>query len=1067
MDGGVAAEGNSHEVAEVDAGSYSMPGILPRPEGTPKASIGPKMATAVHSVTQETGNTHDATKDDYRNGNTLTNGVHEHVNGHYANGISMTSTDLEQTTSDPIQQFVGQLPPEIEQITYGYIPFSMLVSRLVQETFNGLTDVINDMSDMQSSQSGQNVPLNHVSQQFNGNGNVSGANVPKKLRMLNFASDRRAQFIKILILLRWARQAEALGKVIDLNVWTKNRIGEYEGCTGWMGELKRRLGSLRDPNPDIQTALEVLSLGKASCLPDLGYLPPEPLSSQQLLTTLRRINTLLSIRLNLHEAVPLAFRRFSIASGRVTFHVHQEFEVDLSIAEEDPSSQLYFIDFRFIFSPTSAELPANGLRDVIENRANEVLKREGLQGLFEVLHNFTLTHKLSVLRNQALEMARGYWSEQLNVEAVHRSVIVQYWTNRPGGKSWIEIGLKRGKESASSYSFDTQRISYIALRWFRGGKEVVDVPTTMNLGELLLADTLKHIIALHTSYIFEHITAKLSESLLYSEHLLRLKCTPSDEEPINAHMLVQLTTSKGIKIAQEPVSGRLSILPASHLNSRAEYELNRLGSPATDGESQLAHLRSHVSQEEIEIGARNIGWELVRSLSPSQETVQRVFVKGIQRIRFFRRVSWSPNWMLAFTTSLEGDFWWIVELTEREKTAGPAVGPIIQSAYKIGLSGSKYLVVDPSYAMLANIEQTAAGMISQLVDTRALQPHIPHKIKLSKRGSIGTRSGSLLIRFPSKVTPSVTRVSANFALPWLEEVVRVTYLGLDPSKKFAVHVAQVHMQQSISKLRNLVATIPSVAFVPAANDFSEALRFWILTKVGMSLVPILKGRLTAIALFLDFASTIKSQGLTCKAVSTTRLDFNYTHSESPLEAIIHFPNDEPQRVSPVRPNPHLRIADHLSEKLRSQGLGAVISMLRISLPILRTFTAIEARQNSGGVEILTRSDQWYQIRYSDPYGKGSFDICLRYRRDDPKWFIADTSIKKPDFADEAFEKGLRAVTRGKGDGWQGVKGGMIAGINGVEDLIFKLDEVFRTSKHVAGESNLKKRKAEDNVVEID
>lgn len=1071
MDGVVAAKRNNDEVVEVDAESHSMPGIIPRPEGTLKGSVGTKMATGVQSVALALGDAHAITKEDYGNGDTLTNGDHEHVNGHYTNGITTTSTEVQRKSSDAIENLVGQLPPEIEHITFGYIPFSLLVSRLVQETFNGLTDVITKMSDMQVPQSGHNVPLNHINQQVNGNGNgigiTSGANVQKKLRMLNFVSDRRAQFIKILILLRWAGQAKAVGKVIDLNVWSRDRLGEYSGCMWWMGELKRRLASLKAPNPDIKTALEVLSLGKASWLPDLGYLPPEPLSPQQLLNTFRKINILLSIRLNLHEAVPLVFRQFTIADGRVTFHVRDEFEIDLSIAEEDPSSQLYFLDFRFVFSPTPAELPAGALRDVLESRANDVLKREGLQGLFEYLHNFTLTHKINVLRNQAFEMARGYWSEQLKIEAVHRSVVVQYWSHRPGGKNWIEIGLKRGKEPASPYTLNNQRLPHIALRWFRGGKEVTNFPITMRLGDLSLADTLEQVMALHTSYMFEQIATKLSESSLYSGRSLRLKCNSSAKEPMDASLLVQLTISKAIKVVLEPVSGRFSILPASQLNVRAESELNRLALPATEGASQLAHLRSFASQEEVETGARSIGWEPVRSLSPNSETVQRLFAKGIQRMKFFRRPSWIANWTLAFTTSLEGDFWWIVELTDKEKTAGPPAGPMLQVAYRIVLSGPEYLVIEPSYAKLADIERTAAGMISRLVDTRALQCHIPHKIQISRRENAGSRSGSLLIRFPNKGTSSAMRNSTSLALPWLEEVVRLTYRGLDPSKSFAIHVAQVHMQQSVSKLQDLLSTIPCIAFVPGTDSFSEALKFQIPTKVGTTLIPLLKGRLKAIALLLDFASTIYSHALTCTATSLTRLSFNYTNSGSPLKATIHFPDDEPKHVSLVKPNPHLRITDHLSEKLRSRSLGPVIGILRITLSLLRTFSAMEARQNGGGIQILTRSDQWYQVRYSDPYQKGSFEICLRYKGDAPKWFVSENSVKKPDSADEAFELGLRAVTRGKGEGWRGVRGGMIADIKGVDDLVLKLDEVFRTRKHVAGESNPRKRKAEDDIVEID
>ena len=83
------------------------------------------------------------------------------------------------------------------------------------------------------------------------------------------------------------------------------------------------------------------------------------------------------------------------------------------------------------------------------------------------------------------------------------------------------------------------------------------------------------------------------------------------------------------------------------------------------------------------------------------------------------------------------------------------------------------------------------------------------------------------------------------------------------------------------------------------------------------------------------------------------------------------------------------------------------------------------------------------------------------------WFISDASLKKPETGDDAFEDGLKAITRGKGEDWWGCNGGMIAHLSGVENLVGKLDEVFRSTKHIPEESNPLKRKAENDVVEID
>lgn len=1064
---GVVPEKTTHWDEVVDNKLHSMPGILPRADPMPKGPMSMKMATGVQSdeATVE-GNTHDVKMGEYRNGYAQSNGGRGLMNGTHANGTSSSPTTMQHKASNAMEKLVGQLPPEIEHVTFGYIPFSSLISRLVQETFSDLTDVINDMSEMTISQPSQSAPHNHVHQQPNGNGDTSQANIQKKLRMLHFASDRRAQFIKILILSRWARQVEAVSKVIDLNFWLNNQIGQYNECCSWMGELKRRLITLKEPNPDIKTALEVLSLGKASWLPDLDYLPPEPLPTPKLVNALRRINTLLSIRLNLQEHIPPMFRDYSISSGRATFHVVDEFDVDLSIADEDASSQLYFVDFRFAFSPIPKELPASKLLDEIERRANDVLKHGGLQGLFDFLHNFVLTHKLLVLRNQAHAMTKGYWSEHLQVEAVHRSVVLQYWSNRPGGKNWIEIGLKRGKEVRPFNPSGSQRIPHIALRWFRNGKEVDNVTVDMRLGELSLLNIVKGIIAMHTNFIFQEMAANLDDMPLYAGGLMRCMRNSSSTEPLDASLLVQLTISKAVKVVQEPVSGRLAVLPASRLNSHAEYQLNRLASPATEGASQLAHLRAVTAQEEIDASARSMGWELVRSLNPGQETLLRLFRKNTQRTRFFRRQTWSTNWILVFTTGLEGDSWWIVELLDKAASSGSATsGPRLEAAYKVASTDPLSPVTDPSYSALIQIERNAVGMISQYIDTRHLaSSKIPHRVQLSAPGSTGTQTPTIFFRFPGGRAPPLNNTPSASSVPWANEMVKLDYRGLDSSKTSAIHMVSARVQKPVSDIEGLISAIPSIFFHPASRAFA----FQVLAKVGETTIPNITRRLSAIGLLLDFVSTLQSYELTFQRASLTQLDFIYNKAPNLLKATIHFPPGGPMRISLAKTNPHIRIVDHLTARLKPYGLAGAIGVMRMTLGLVRALAEIEKLHGDGGLEVLTRSEQWYQLRYSAPYPKGGFDVRLQQRRDEFMWLVPERSIKKVDTGNGDFEEGLKGVLRGKGDGWRGMtRGGIVADLKGVEKLIAQLDKIFSIRGHTAGESNPKKRKAADDVVEID
>lgn len=258
---------------EVNGYLHVMPGVLKRPKHDHRDSECSRVAAGSRSGNMAGDAPKKLKEEAYGNGVAYINGSSETHESH-ANGLQAGSADSSASTTLGNQELIRQLPPEIEHITFGYLPLSTLISRLVQETFNGLNEVINELSDLQVSQSNQNAPINHIDSHTNGNGVIHNpqANIQKKLRLLNFAQDRRAQFIKILVLSKWSRQADAISKVIDLKVWLDGQKRIYDDATLWMGELRRRMGPLRMPNPDLKTALEVLSLGKASWLPDVSLL---------------------------------------------------------------------------------------------------------------------------------------------------------------------------------------------------------------------------------------------------------------------------------------------------------------------------------------------------------------------------------------------------------------------------------------------------------------------------------------------------------------------------------------------------------------------------------------------------------------------------------------------------------------------------------------------------------------------------------------------------------------------------------------------------------------------------
>lgn len=1037
----------------------TMPGLL-RSEQDDRQDFTPSQRFPTKSATMADHNVTNRTED--RNQEESLSAINGSLGGviQYQTNGNLSATGRSQADSST---FAGgsskQLPPEIARITMGYLPLSDLITRLVQETFNGITEVVNEMSELQMPQPNGSIPVNPLQ-----------GNVQKKTRLLVFAQDRRAKFIKILVLSQWSRRAESISRVIDMKVWLDAQTRQYDGACTWIGELRRIMALERMPNPDLKTALEALSMGKVPGLPDLGYLPPKQVPPQRFLKALRGINTQLTIRLRLHEPIPPPLKNYSISNGRVTFRVPNEFEFDLSVADENPFSQLYFIDFRFLFSPTPAGIPQGPLRDDLEARINILLGHDGLKGCYEFLHNFVLSHKLNIFRHQAYRMSQTSWSEHLKVEAVHRSLIIQYWVTRPGAKSWIELGIRRRNVKRSSWLHEEEDEPHIGIRWFCTGKEVVDIPLIIDLGDLSVEAILKQIISAHTNAIFKETKTNLREGHLYAQKTLRLRHTRSTIEPAAISLSVQLTISQSCTIIQEPVSGRMVLLPPSSLYSRAERDLNGLISPEKTAATCIANLRSTASCEEVERTLQCYGWAIANSVRPNQDKVRHHFGRETLRASFFRKKTWDAQWLFAFTASLAGDSWWIVELDNSssrvDQTAAP--GPSIRAAFKVLSTANPVTLRELSYPELFQIEATAAGMISQHTDSRQLAlQKIPHRLVETSSTRPSSNFPALYIRLPkSRVHPTLK--TQRFAkMPRYSQVLRLSFVGTDESDSYANHL--VTAQSNCATLRSRALDSmdeESVTFHPTSGAFAFRLR----TAVGTSAIPGLLGCLAKIQRLIDYMSVVQASKI--HKFSLRHVEFTYATEPHDLRAKITFIGEGPPQISFEHGNPHLRIQNQLTVLLRGpDGLKHVILLLAVTLSLMRALAAMETVHGDDKVSILSRSAEWYQIRL--PNQRGRFDLRLRRRREEFMWFVEEASLPDGKKTDSRVHERFRSMINGKGDGWSGMSPGIVASLSGVEGLLKKMDDVFQNVSAMEPAPNTEvpdykaqKRKREDDEDEI-
>lgn len=153
------------------------------------------------------------------------------------------------------------LPPEIAHITQNFVPLPFILERLAQKSHNDLQTQIEELA---------RIPIHGAINGATGTAeDNSDENQNKKANLLHFAQDMHGKWVKALVISEWSRKASQVSKLIDLNVHIGEQVEKYNQGLDYMGRIKRDLYAARLPDPDIKTALQILSTGQASWMPEV------------------------------------------------------------------------------------------------------------------------------------------------------------------------------------------------------------------------------------------------------------------------------------------------------------------------------------------------------------------------------------------------------------------------------------------------------------------------------------------------------------------------------------------------------------------------------------------------------------------------------------------------------------------------------------------------------------------------------------------------------------------------------------------------------------------------------
>lgn len=451
-------------------------------------------------------------------------------------------------------------PPHIPHVTTNIIPLLNALRFHTQEAFKLMNKLVEKLAQTKSTSS----------------------DVSRKLALLNLIVSMRQDFVKIYTLVKWAQRSKDVSKLIDLLNWLRSQDFYFDSLNQGINELNHFSGA-KLPNSDIPLALEVLVKGRP-LLPSYNYIKKPPISPRTILRVMDELNLILTARMALMDKIPRRFHNnYVVKDGRLIITIPGEFQVSITVANDiiidDPSdyskSPFYFIDFTFLFginpettlithrdSKIVTALPKSS-REKLETVVNQVLLNLSLDGLYDVLHKYSISFKLFLISRQLRDLSiNSKWRGNFQFKYSSSLIIINYWSNHflsRGWKSFIEIGFDK------KYNLN--------FRWFKNG----NYDLNHNIPDIYGSSTEPEDAEdLSVDSILTTIVHKHSEMIMAKIHSQFIKSvSPNSVSILSPHqLLIQLTARKSTILAINPLTGFLYFTDPSPIESQYQAKIN-------------------------------------------------------------------------------------------------------------------------------------------------------------------------------------------------------------------------------------------------------------------------------------------------------------------------------------------------------------------------------------------------------------------------------------------------------------------------------------------------------------
>ncbi|RVX69871.1 hypothetical protein B0A52_05705 [Exophiala mesophila] len=883
------------------------------------------------------------------------------------------------SASEKLSDHLLDAPQDILQLVPrdSYLPVATLINRATQSCWNGLSSLVQQLATIQvpdRTDPDRPLPNGHIN-------NQSDANLQKKERLMRFCYDQRNDFIKLAVLLDWSKNVDHVAKTISINYWLMRQRQAYWDTIAAAAILRQEAAGFQLPNPDLKTAAEILSTGRSANLPTFGYIPQKPLSNKQILSLLKSLNRKLTVKLALTDNLPPQLKSYRVHDGRVTFTVPDMFELDLSILDDSADSPFRIVDFRLTFSP--APKLSDNLRAEIELCSNSNIDRDGIQGCFLFLHELALSYKLAAYQKQAVELSRTHWAGNLRVEVIRRNLIVQYWTEKPNYKSWIEIGISSGRQPSAMSP--VPNLPYLDIKWMRQGKKVRNLALNVTQSTLRFEDILSQVVAQDSTLVIDDIYSSLLSTPLFSNAELSVQQRLSYTDPNECSLTLQLFRSTYLDLRIDPVTGSIVTSPVSEKSERLQFEVNRSQAVASDVSTKLLNFRASIMESVVLAAIVGTRWEVMRAFKFTQVEIKSLFGGPIVKLDMLRQVQWGPDYFLAITHAHNGDFWRLLRQSSHSEThVSPQFSVILSQRIDVNQE------ITPAY--FERLADYTTGFIS-LRRSADYLAKLTDKYKLPRIPDFGDVFELPQISFPLDWARPRTATSSSRDASGVSRdrpgtaanVINIRFEGIDPSSKEAIFIAKMDTSASTNTLRQLVD--PSLDENVLLNPEERSITIRATSAVSDTAIPTIVATAIRLETLISTIQQIRHlPGVKLESLSSSGVSVSYYKASDTQELSVRISlgsNGHPPRLefSPPGDNPHALLASPYS-KILAMGDGPTSTKIRdlftslmMSYPVLSFLHKLQKRHGAVGetpssekddtlrVHILARTVHQFAVQY--------------------------------------------------------------------------------------------------------